>query len=198
MFQFFTLVNPCRPYLVNRMRVFLHLVTFLSACSCVAAQPVANGSASKPDVSKPKIKSTTSAGETKSDVKTRDSVQILDLNENHGPVPSATPESSAKEPIDKPMSTATESIKADTVVNETSTASPTSSGTNSSQETLSNSSLPSTSPPTSCSHLASTQPPSGGFHGWSFVGGILLVSALICTAFVGFKCYKMKSSYNRF
>merc|ERR1711936_756124 len=99
-----------------------------------------------------------------------------------------------------PTSNATEliksdnkSIKVDTVVNETSTASTTSFSTNPTQATLSNSSLPSTLPSNSCSHSSSTPPPSGGFHGWSFVSGILLVSALNTIAFVGFKCYKMKS-----
>ena len=49
----------------------------------------------------------------------------------------------------------------------------------------------STSTPTS-------PPPSGGFHGWSFVGGILLMCSIITIVFVSTKCYKMRNNYNRF
>ena len=178
------------------MRVFL-LVAFLSAC--FTAQPVPNGSTPQPNED---IKEVT---KTKSDAKSSSSVQIIDQNVNNGAVPFAMLDASAEKAVGKPTSNATEliksdnkSIKVDTVVNETSTASTTSPSTNSTQATLSNSSLPSTLSPNSCNHSSSIPPPSGGFHGWSFVGGILLVSALITIAFVGFKCYKMKSSYNRF
>ena len=192
-----TFIHPFRPDLVNRMRDFLLLVALLSAC--FIALPVSNGSTSQPNEGIKEV------AKTKSDVGSNSSVQTIDHNVNNGAVPSTTLDTSAEKPVRKPTSHATEfiksdtkSIKVDTVVNETSTASTTSPSTNSTQATLSNSSLPSTLPPNSCNHSSSIPPPSGGFHGWSFVGGILLVSALITIAFVGFKCYKMKSSYNRF
>ena len=96
-----TSFHPFRPHQVNRMRVLLLLVVFLSAC--FAAQPGANGSALKPnedveEVSKQKIASMKSAGETKSDMTSSDSVQITDQNEKSGAVPSATSDSSGEKP----------------------------------------------------------------------------------------------------
>ena len=46
--------------------------------------------------------------------------------------------------------------------------------------------------------MPTSPPPSGGFHGWSFVGGILLMCSIVTIVFVSTKCYKMRNNYNRF
>ena len=163
-----------------------------------AAEQVANISASKfnenVEVSKQDITSAKSTEEPKSALKSSNPVQ----NANNGAVPAAMSDRSTK----KPTSTAIEFVKADMVANETTIASSTTSSnnfytSNSSQAIpSSNNSLPSTSPPNICN--PSSFLPSGGFHGWSFVGGILLSSALVIIAFAILKYYKMKNIYGRF
>ena len=64
--------------------------------------------------------------------------------------------------------------------------------------TTSRSSTTSNPQASSSTTMPTSPPPSGGFHGWSFVGGILLMCSIITIVFVSTKCYKMRNNYNRF